>query len=282
MPELPEVQTVTTALNIAIKNLIVKKVEIKRKSLRFPIPKKLKTVLPGSKVINVCRRAKYGIINFDNDSSVIFHLGMSGTIIIENDIFSKIKKHDHIIFEFTNSQYKNKKIRFIYRDPRRFGFILFYKTFSEKFKNYFKNIGPEPLNKDFPIVSFTKMIKSKNISIKTALLNQSIIAGLGNIYVCESLFLSGIRPTSLCKKLSYNKIELLYFNIVKVLKRAINEGGTSIKDHKNISGEIGYFQNFLSVYNRKGKECINTDCNEYIKKIVQNGRSSFYCQNCQK
>ena len=282
MPELPEVQTVTTALNIAIKNLIVKKVEIKRKSLRFPIPKKLKTVLPGSKVINVCRRAKYGIINFDNDSSVIFHLGMSGSIIIENDIFSKIKKHDHIIFEFTNSQYKNKKIRFIYRDPRRFGFILFYKTFSEKFKNYFKNIGPEPLNKDFPIVSFTKMIKSKNTSIKTALLNQSIIAGLGNIYVCESLFLSGIRPTSLCKKLSYNKIELLYFNIVKVLKRAINEGGTSIKDHKNISGKIGYFQNFLSVYNRKGKECINADCNEYIKKIVQNGRSSFYCQNCQK
>jgi len=282
MPELPEVQTVTTALNIAIKNLIVKKVGVMRKSLRLPIPKKLKTALIGSKVINVTRRAKYGIINFDNDYSIIFHLGMSGRIIIEKNIFPKIEKHDHIIFDFMNPQYKKEKIRFVYRDPRRFGFFLLYKTYSIKFINYFKNIGPEPLNKGFPIVSFIKVVKSKNTSIKTALLNQSIIAGLGNIYVCESLFLAGIRPTSICKKLSYSKIEFLYFNIVKVLKKAINEGGTSIKDHKNISGEIGYFQNFLSVYNRKGEECINNDCNQYIKKIAQNGRSSFYCQNCQK
>ena len=129
---------------------------------------------------------------------------------------------------------------------------------------------------------FVKNIKRKNTSIKTALLNQNIIAGLGNIYVCESLFLSGIRPTSLCKKLSYRKIEFLYFNIVKVLKKAINEGGTSLKDYKNITGEIGYFQNFLYVYNRKGKECLNNGCNKYIKRIIQNGRSSFYCQNCQK
>jgi len=282
MPELPEVQTVTTALNFAIKNLIVKKVEINRKNLRLPIPKKLMTVLPGNKVISVNRRAKYGIINFDNNYSIIFHLGMSGSIIIEKNIFSNIKKHDHIIFEFLTSHNKREKIRFIYRDPRRFGFILFYKTHGSKFKNYFKNIGPEPLSKNFPIVSFIKNIKSKNTSVKTALLNQKIIAGLGNIYVCESLFLSGIRPTSLCKRLSYSKIEFLYFNIVKVLKKAISEGGTSIKDHKNISGEIGYFQNFLSVYNRKGKKCINNSCNQYIKKIVQNGRSSFYCQNCQK
>tara|TARA_Y100001960_G_C14642793_1_gene811807 strand:- start:629 stop:1252 length:624 start_codon:yes stop_codon:yes gene_type:complete len=207
---------------------------------------------------------------------------MSGSIIIEKNVFSNIEKHDHIIFEFFNPQNKREKIRVVYRDPRRFGFFLFYKTYSLKFKNYFKNIGPEPLSRNFPIVLFVKNIKRKNTSIKIALLNQNIIAGLGNIYVCESLFLSGIRPTSLCKKLSYRKIEFLYFNIVKVLKKAINEGGTSFKDYKNITGEIGYFQNFLYVYNRKGKECINNDCNKFIKKIVQNGRSSFYCQNCQK
>jgi len=127
MPELPEVQTVTTALNIAIKNLIVKKVGVMRKSLRLPIPKKLKTALIGSKVINVTRRAKYGIINFDNDYSIIFHLGMSGRIIIEKNIFPKIEKHDHIIFDFMNPQYKKEKIRFVYRDPRRFGFFYYIK-----------------------------------------------------------------------------------------------------------------------------------------------------------
>ena len=279
MPELPEVQTVTSALNSTIKNLVVKRIEIKRKNLRFNIPSNMKTVLPGRKVVNIYRRAKYGIINFDNGYSIIFHLGMSGSIVIQNQLDFVLGKHDHIIFEFFD---KNKIISCIYRDPRRFGFFLFYKNSSNKFKNYFNKVGQEPLSSKFSIDKFYKLINSKNTSIKSALLDQRVLAGLGNIYVCESLFLSSIRPTRKCKNLSYNETKNLYINIVKVLTKAIDEGGTSLKDHKNISGEIGYFQNFLSVYDKKGKKCANKNCNMLIKKIIQNGRSSFFCQKCQK
>ena len=279
MPELPEVQTVTSALDYTIKNLVVKRIEIKRKNLRFNIPMSMKHVLPGSKVVNVSRRAKYGIINFDNGYSIIFHLGMSGSIIIEKNFYFELGKHDHIVFEFLN---KKNIVKLIYRDPRRFGFFHFYKNNSNTFKNYFNKIGQEPLSNNFSIDSFYKAIHIKNTSIKSALLDQRIIAGLGNIYTCESLFLSGIRPTRKCKTLNYNDIKNLYTNIVKVLKMAIEEGGTSIKDHKKISGEVGYFQNFLSVYNKNGEKCVNKNCTMLIKKITQNGRSSFFCQKCQK
>ena len=282
MPELPEVETVTTALNIAIKNLIVKKVSIYRKDLRFPIPKDMSIILQGKKVIKVKRRAKYGIIDFNNFYSIIFHLGMSGRIIIEKKIFSRLQKHDHIVLEFKKNTKSNEEIRVIYRDPRRFGFVYLHKTKSIDYKNIFKNLGPEPLNTKFSVINFIRNIKNKNTSIKSALLDQKIIAGLGNIYICESLFLSGILPMRLCKALSRKDIEFLYFNIVKVLKVAIKQGGTSLKDYKNITGEIGYFQNFLCVYNRNGKECVNKNCTSNVKRIIQNGRSSFYCQNCQK
>ena len=279
MPELPEVETVTTGLNFAIKNLIVKKVYVGRYDLRITVAKKIKSVINNVKVVGVKRRAKYGIIKFDNHYSIIFHLGMSGSIVIERNNFRPLQKHDHIAIEFIKKN--NSKIRFIFKDPRRFGFFNIYHDEDNSYKNIFKNLGPEPLIKEFSVQSFYENLNKKQSSIKSLLLNQSIISGLGNIYVCESLFLAKISPFALGCELSLKDIMYLYSKIEKVLKKAIKEGGTTLKDYKNISGEIGYFQNYLSVYNRENNKCVN-NCSSLIKRNIQNGRSTYYCPNCQK
>ena len=279
MPELPEVETVTTGLNFAIKNLIVKKVYVGRYDLRITVAKKIKSVINNVKVVGVKRRAKYGIIKFDNHYSIIFHLGMSGSIVIERNNFRPLQKHDHIAIEFIKKN--NSKIRFIFKDPRRFGFFNIYHDEDNSYKNIFKNLGPEPLIKEFSVQSFYENLNKKQSSIKSLLLNQSIISGLGNIYVCESLFLAKISPFALGCELSLKDIMYLYSKIEKVLKKAIKEGGTTLKDHKNISGEIGYFQNYLSVYNRENNKCKN-NCKSLIKRDIQNGRSTYYCPKCQK
>ena len=279
MPELPEVETVTTGLNFAIKNLIVKKVYVQRYDLRITVSKNIKSVINNVKVIGVQRRAKYGIIQFDNNYSIIFHLGMSGSIVIERNKFKPFQKHDHIALEFKKNN--NIKIRFIFKDPRRFGFFNIYNNEDLSFKNIFKNLGPEPLIKGFSIRLFYENISKRQSSIKSLLLNQSIISGLGNIYVCESLFLAKISPFALGYDLSLKNIETLYSKIEKVLKKAIREGGTTLQDYKNISGEIGYFQNYLSVYDKENNKCIN-NCSALIKREVQNGRSTYYCPTCQK
>jgi len=279
MPELPEVETVTTGLNFAIKNLIVKKVYVRRYDLRITVSKKIKSVINNVKVIGVTRRAKYGIIKFDNHYSIIFHLGMSGSIIIERNKFQPFQKHDHIAIEFIEKN--NNKIRFIFKDPRRFGFFNIYHKEEDGYKKIFQKLGPEPLIKDFSVQNFYENLNIKKSSIKSLLLNQNIIAGLGNIYVCESLFLAKISPFALGCDLSLKDIKCLYSRIKEVLKKAIREGGTSLQDYKNISGEIGYFQNYLSVYNRENNKCIN-NCIALIKRDIQNGRSTYYCPNCQK
>jgi len=279
MPELPEVETVTAGLNFAIKNLIVRKVYVRRYDLRITVSKKIKSVINNVKVNGVRRRAKYGIIEFDNYYSIIFHLGMSGSIVIERNKFKPLQKHDHIAIEFMEKD--NSKIRFIFKDPRRFGFFNIYHQEDYSYKKIFKKLGPEPLIKGFSVKNLYENLNKKKSSIKSLLLNQSIISGLGNIYVCESLFLSKISPFALGCELSLKDIECLYSKIEKVLKKAIREGGTTLQDHKNISGEIGYFQNYLSVYNRENNKCIN-NCASLIKRIIQNGRSTYYCPTCQK
>jgi len=281
MPELPEVETVTNGLNFAIKNLIVKKVYIRQYHLRITVSKKVKYVVNNIKVLRVTRRAKYGIIDFENQYSIVFHLGMSGRIIIERNKFSALQKHDHISMEFKEHNHDRTKVRFIFRDPRRFGFFNIYKKEDYNYSKIFKNLGPEPLNKSFSVKILFKSLNNRSASIKSTLLNQSIISGLGNIYVCESLFLAKISPFNKSSNLSMKKISFLYSKIEEVLIKAIKEGGTTIQDHKNISGEIGYFQNYLSVYNRENDYCYN-NCGGSIKRSMQNGRSTYYCPNCQK
>jgi len=281
MPELPEVETVTSGLNFAIKDLIVKKVHVNRYDLRIKVSNKIKSVLNNLKVMEVKRRAKYGIIHFENEYSAIFHLGMSGRIVIDRKIFTPLNKHDHIAIEFFKKNNKKFKVRFSFRDPRRFGFFNIYKTHSNEYNNLFKRLGPEPLDDNFSIRDFLNKINKSYSNIKSILLNQNIISGLGNIYVCEALFLARISPMTKGCNLSFQQIENLHSKIKHVLLKAIEEGGTSIQDHKNISGEIGYFQNYLSVYNREKKMCYN-NCKANILRFKQNGRSTYYCPKCQK
>ena len=281
MPELPEVETVSKALNISITNYIIKKVEVFKPNLRVLVSKNINVISKDSTIFSVKRRAKYGIIYLDNEYVIVFHLGMSGRIIIDRPESYLRQKHDHIVFHLKSSKATKKDIRLIFNDPRRFGFLNVYKNNSPDFKNIFKELGPEPLTANFNKKALQNILFKRGASIKSVLLNQKLIAGLGNIYVCESLFASKISPYKKASDLTEKEIKTLLFKIKLVLKKAIRAGGSTIKDHKNINGEIGYFQNSFLVYDREGKICKNKFCNEKIKRIVQNGRSSFHCSNCQ-
>ena len=281
MPELPEVETVSKALNISITNYIIKKVEVFKPNLRVLVSKNINVISKDSTIFSVKRRAKYGIIYLDNEYVIVFHLGMSGRIIIDRPESYVRQKHDHIVFHLKSSKATKKDIRLIFNDPRRFGFLNVYKNNSLDFKNIFKELGPEPLTANFNTKALQNILFKRVTSIKSVLLNQKLIAGLGNIYVCESLFASKISPYKKASDLTEKEIKTLLFKIKLVLKKAIRAGGSTIKDHKSINGEIGYFQNSFLVYDREGKICKNKFCNEKIKRIVQNGRSTFHCSNCQ-
>ena len=282
MPELPEVETVTNALNLSIKNLIIRRVMIYRSDLRINVSKNMNKFCEGARILYVKRRAKFGQIYLDNNYVIVFHLGMSGRMIIEKLHSFEKKKHDHLYFDLECSGQKEQSIRLIYNDPRRFGFINIYKNSSNQFKNIFKNIGPEPFSDNFNASELHKKFKKKSTSVKAALLNQKLVAGLGNIYVSEALFASFISPNKIVSNLSLVKLTKLVSQIKQVLIKAIEVGGSTIQDHKNIDGKIGYFQNYFLVYGREGKKCKNKKCDSKIKRIIQNGRSTFYCPTCQK
>ena len=282
MPELPEVETVSKALNISIANYTIKKVKVYKPNLRVLVSKNINTISKESTIFSVKRRAKYGKIYLDNNYVIVFHLGMSGRILIDRPGSYVRQKHDHIVFHLKSSTAEKKTIILIFNDPRRFGFLNIYKNNSLEFKNIFKGLGPEPLKANFNTKALQKILFKKSTSIKSVLLNQKLIAGLGNIYVCESLFSSNISPNKKASDLTEKEIKTLLFKIKLVLKKAIKAGGSTIQDHKNINGEIGYFQNSFLVYDREGKICKNKFCNEKIKRIVQNGRSTFHCSNCQR
>ena len=282
MPELPEVETVTKGLNLSIKNFFINDVFVFRKDFRIRISEDFIKLSKGTKILKVQRRAKYGKIYLDNNYVIVFHLGMSGRIIIsKHEAFEK-KKHDHVVF-YIKAEKKSKQIIYVkFNDPRRFGFINIYKYNETNYRNLFKNLGPEPLSKDLNVKNMIQTFKYKSSSIKSVLLDQKVIAGLGNIYVCEALFTSSILPQKQACKLSVKEITLLIGRIKSTLLEAIKVGGATIQDHRNINGEIGYFQKNFLVYDKEGKECKNKFCKEKIKRIVQNGRSTFYCTNCQK
>ena len=280
VPELPEVETTRRGISPLLEGRRVSTVNIRNPNLRQPIQTGLPQRLAGLKLQVVERRAKYLLFRFDV-GTLIVHLGMSGRILIEGPDSYVRQKHDHIFFHLKSSKAEKKTIILIFNDPRRFGFLNIYKNNSLEYKNIFKKLGPEPLKANFNTKALQKIFFKKSTSIKSVLLNQKLIAGLGNIYVCESLFASKISPYKKASDLTEKEIKTLLFKIKLVLKKAIRAGGSTIKDHKNINGEIGYFQNSFLVYDREGKICKNKFCNEKIKRIVQNGRSTFHCSNCQ-
>ena len=286
MPELPEVEIVKKSLKKNVKDKKILDVIVTNRNLRFKVEKDFEKILKNRKIQNVNRYAKNIIVELNGNIYVIIHLGMTGTFhLIRNNVLKNTNlsfyqskdlplKHNHIILIF-------KKFRVIYNDPRRFGFFKLLKD-KESFKLYLKNIGYEPLDKNFNLKYLKKNILFRNKCIKSILLDQKIISGIGNIYANEILFHSGLNPRKKGLKLKDFELKYLYKYSKLVLKKAILKGGSSIRDFRNTEGAKGSFQDNFKVYDKDNHNCPNKKCNYKIKKINISNRSTFYCENCQK
>ena len=286
MPELPEVEVVRKSLNRKIKNKEIKKVLVKNKNLRFKVPSDFKNFLKNKKVINVNRFSKYLILCLNNKSYCLIHLGMSGTIhllnlkeknIITNTSFYNSpllpNKHNHIEIFF-------KDLKLIYNDPRRFGFFQILNN-DDQLKKRFKHLGPEPFQSTFNLKYLRNFFKGKEKNIKSFLIDQNFVSGIGNIYASEILFLSKINPFTKAKLLSENDCKKIISNSRKILLQAIKRGGSSIKNFKNSNGNSGSFQKEFNAYQREGEKCKNSRCKGIIKKVFISNRSTFFCDICQ-
>ncbi len=279
MPELPEVETVCNALAPILNGARLTRARNRRPNLRLPFPADFKDRLEGTMVIGVKRRAKYILVSLDAGFHLLWHLGMSGRVIIDDvgdDWQQGLEKHDHAVMVTDGA----KRIRF--NDARRFGLMVFVEEGEEETHSLLRNIGPEPLGNGFSAPFLFEELKKRTSAIKTALLDQRLVAGLGNIYVCEALFRSGIHPARKSNAISVARIETLVPVIRDVLREAIAAGGSTLKDHIQPDGELGYFQHSFRVYGREGEACFNQNCGATIKRRVQAGRSSFYCPRCQR
>lgn len=286
MPELPEVEVTRRTLLKFIENKVIKNIKINNPNLRFKIPENFKKNVTGQKIIKVLRRSKYILIYLKNDYVMIAHLGMSGKFLIKNN-YSKgflktsyysnefSSKHNHLEFFFSNN------LKLIYNDPRRFGFFLLDKISKLEVNKFLSKLGPEPLGKDLKKDYLILKTKATQRTIKTLLMDQRFISGIGNIYANEILFLAKIRPNKISSKLSLVDIGRLHPSIGKVLKRALKLGGSSIKDFKSSVGEKGRFQNEFKVYDREDLKCLRAGCSGLIARVVSQGRASFFCNECQ-
>lgn len=271
MPELPEVETTCKGIAPHIENNIISKVIVRNRSLRWPIPTGLNKKLTNQKITSVTRRAKYILINTEI-GTLIIHLGMSGSLrILDSD--EVVEKHDHFEIQFKNG------ISLRLRDPRRFGCVLWEKSNPLEHKLLI-NLGPEPLDKEFNTELLFEKSRKRKTTIKQFIMDAKIVVGVGNIYASESLFLAGINPKRLAGKITKKNSIDLTAAIKKILKQAIKQGGTTLKDFKSSDGKPGYFQQKLKVYDRKNEPCMK--CKKPIKQIILGQRSTFYCTSCQK
>ena len=276
MPELPEVETVKRGLSPFLEGRKIVSVEKTRPDLRWPIPASLEHVLTGALVLKLERRGKYILWHTQDEMVMILHLGMSGRVLITKDLPKVKDAHDHLTFKTEDGFF----IR--YNDPRRFGFVDIVPLKNLAEYPSLAALGPEPLSNAFNASALRQKINKKQSPIKSVLLDQTIIAGLGNIYVCEALHRSGISPRRKAKNISESKTDSLVIAIRVVLQDAINAGGSTLKDHLQTSGEMGYFQHQFRVYSRESKECAKKYCTGKIRRIIQSGRSTFFCNQCQR
>ena len=289
MPELPEVEVVKRSLINKTQNLIIKAIKINDGRLRYKIDKnKIKKVI-GLKFKMISRRSKYLLFFFNKDIVMLVHLGMTGKFFFINQKRKKYKtsfyydinedkdkKHDRVIFDLSNNQ------KLIYNDIRKFGFIKLIQRVNLEQNIHLKYLGPEPLSAKFNIGYFKNYIIGKERNIKNILMDQKFVSGLGNIYVNEILFFSGVKPVKKIKKLTDFEIKKIIKFSKKIISKAITLGGSSIKDFSSSSGKKGSFQQYFSVYGRKGKNCPKAKCKGKIKKIIVANRASFFCGKCQK
>jgi len=270
VPELPEVETTRKGISPYIDQQIVTTVNVRQPKMRWPVPDEIHG-MEGQKIESVKRRGKYLLLETAKGTALI-HLGMSGSLRVV-DPKTEYEKHDHVEFVFENG----KAIRL--RDPRRFGSVLFTHKNPLKHK-LIRSLGPEPLGDDFNVDYLFERSRSRSVSIKQFIMNGQIVVGVGNIYACESLFNAGISPKSIAGKVTKKRYQKLVLRIKEVLARAIEQGGTTLKDFVQAEGKPGYFQQQLNVYGRAGEACLS--CSSIIKQIKQGQRSTFYCGKCQK
>ncbi len=283
MPELPEVETVRRGLAPVMEGQVIAQADINRPDLRWPFPPNMSTRLTGKQVLGLRRRSKYILADLSSGETLLIHLGMSGRMLISGDPLGQFvhehpapEKHDHVVLHMQSGA------RITFNDPRRFGAMDLLTTDSADAHPLLASIGPEPLGNDFNETYLVERLKGRNTPIKSALLDQKIVAGLGNIYVCEALYRARLHPTRKAGQIAAPRIAALVPIIRDVLGEAIAAGGSTLRDFKQADGELGYFQHSFDVYGREGEPCRTPGCDREISRIVQSGRSSFYCTSCQR
>jgi formamidopyrimidine-DNA glycosylase len=293
MPELPEVETVRRGLQPVMEGSKIIKAETRRKDLRFPFQRDFVARLEGQTVTGLGRRAKYLMADLASGDVLLMHLGMSGSFRVIKDEENKSpgkfhhprneeRAHDHVVFHMSSGA------AVVFNDPRRFGYMKITARKALDDEPLLKGLGPEPLGNEFDAAMLAHSCANKKTSLKAALLDQRVVAGLGNIYVCEALYRSQLSPRRLAATLATKKGEptdharRLVGAIHAVLNQAIKAGGSSLRDHRQTSGELGYFQHSFQVYDREGEKCQTAGCSGIVRRFTQNGRSTFWCPKCQK
>jgi formamidopyrimidine-DNA glycosylase len=283
MPELPEVETVRRGLVPAVEGQVIARADVRRPDLRWPFPERMAERLTGQRVLTLRRRSKYILADLASGETLLIHLGMSGRMLISGDPLGQFvhdhpapEKHDHVVLDMENGA------RITFNDPRRFGAMDLMETARAEAHPLLAKLGLEPLGNAFNESYLVKALQGRKTPIKAALLDQRIVAGLGNIYVCEALFRAGISPKRQAGRIAKPRVEALVPIIRAVLQDAIEAGGSSLRDFRQADGELGYFQHSFDVYGREGAPCRKSGCPGVIRRTVQSGRSSFYCPACQR
>jgi len=287
VPELPEVETVRRGLQPAMEGSRILRAEVRRDGLRWPFPPGLAQRLEGARVERLRRRSKYILADLSTGETMLLHLGMSGRITLSGLEAPHVpgqfhhqhpvpEKHDHVIFHMENGA------RVAFNDARRFGALDLVATDIADTHPLLAALGPEPLGNEFSGAYLVTRLKGRKGPVKALLLDQRIVAGLGNIYVCEALFRAGIHPARAGGRISAARLDALATIIREVLLDAIAAGGSSLRDYRQADGELGYFQHSFRVYDRAGQPCPTPGCTSQIRRIVQGGRSSYFCSACQK
>ncbi len=274
MPELPEVETVKRGLAAALTGAVIERVVLRRGNLRSPFPENFAKALAGRRIMGVARRAKYLLFSFDNDLVLIAHLGMTGRFSVVEKAPKEFSAHDHVVMYLADGRCV------IYNDARRFGVMDLCGRDEVASHKLLAHLAPEPLEDGFTAEYLLAALKNKKAPIKPVIMDQQVVVGVGNIYASEALFMAGISPLTPANSVSKKSIALLIQKIREVLNASIISGGSTLRDFAHVSGESGYFQHNFLVYDRAGEPC--SKCGTPITAIRQAGRSTFYCQNCQK
>jgi formamidopyrimidine-DNA glycosylase len=279
MPELPEVETVRRGLIPRMVGHRIVRLTQRRKDLRVPLPARFAQKIEGRTILAIDRRAKYLLLRLDDGQTLIVHLGMSGRMTLHDAQSASehpFERHDHVVFDMDDGW----QVRF--NDARRFGLMLLVPTDAVAQHKAFKGLGPEPLDELFDGVALAARLKGKRTPIKAALLDQKTLVGVGNIYACEALFLAGVSPRRSAHTIQGERADKLVDAIKQVLTRSIDDGGSTLRDHIQPGGELGYFQTRFNVYDREHALCPTEACGRTVRRLVQSGRSTFYCARCQR